>query len=214
MKLVLLAALLGGLGSGLGCSHEAKPAVAPDERPPLPPASGSPIAHLVDDAAELKLRDDQLAKLKEIDDELGAKLAASETALRTGEPVPRDNRPDAPRGLGFRAGGGQATVDSNGVPIGAFPANGGATGFPSENAQPKQYVIRGSTIDAIYRDRARDTRDAIRRALALLDDAQRMIARRVLTEHGVDPDTGETTGGEPGVRPPANDLTPLEPGEP
>jgi hypothetical protein len=213
MKLVLLAALLGGLGLGLGCSHEAKPVVAPDEHPPLPPASGSPIGHLVDDAAELQLRDDQLAKLKQIDDELGAKLAASETSLHTGEPVPQDNRPDAPRGLGFHAGGGQATVDQHGVPAGNFPTRGGATGFPSENVQSKQYVIRGSTIDGINRDRARDTRDAIRRALALLDDAQRAIARRVLTDHGVDPDTGETTGSEPGARPAGGDLTPLKPDE-
>ena len=95
MKLVLLAALIGSLGPGLGCSHEAKPVVAPDEHPPLPPASGSPIGHLVDDAGELKLRDDQLTKLRAIDDELGAKLAAYETELRTGEPVPDDHHPDA-----------------------------------------------------------------------------------------------------------------------
>ncbi|HEX3766630.1 MAG TPA: hypothetical protein VHW23_48380 [Kofleriaceae bacterium] len=210
MKRIVLAALLGGVGFGFGCSHEARPAAAADEQPPLPPASGSPIGHLVDDAAELKLRDDQLAKLKKIDDELGAKLAASETALRTPDPVPRDNRPDAPRGLGFHAGGGQSTVDQHGTPIGAFPTQGGAQGFPAENTQ-KQYVIQGSTIDAIYRDRARDTRDAIRRALALLDEAQQVIARRVLTEHGVDPDTGEAVGGEPGVRPASEDVAPLKP---
>ena len=199
--------------AGLGCSHEARPAVAPEEHAPLPPASGSPIGYLVDDAGELKLSDGQLAGLRQIDDELGTKLAASETALRTPDPVATDNRSDAPRGLGFRAGGGRATVDDHGMPL-VQPVRGGATGFPSENAQPRQYVISGATIDGVYWDRARDTRDAIRRALALLDDAQRTIAQRVLTEHGVDPDTGQTTGGEPGARPDGGDLAPLKPAEP
>ena len=210
---LVTAVALAGLALGPGCSHEAKPVVAPPERAPLPPASGSPIGYIVDDASELKLSDDQLAKLREIDDALGAKLAASETALRTGEPVPRDNRPDAPRGLGFYAAGGNATVDQHGVPL-VTPVHGGATGFPAENAQSRQVVIPGPTIDGIYRDRARDTRDAIRRALALLDDAQQAIARRVLTEHGVDPDTGQTTGGEPVAPPAGGDLAPLKPAEP
>jgi hypothetical protein len=210
---LVTAVALAGCALGLGCSHDARPAVAPEEHAPLPPASGSPIGHLVEDASELKLSDDQLARLREIDDALGAKLAASETALRTGEPVPRDNRSDAPRGLGFHAAGGNATVDDHGMPL-VQPVHGGATGFPSENAQPKQYVIPGATVDGIDRDRARDTRDAIRRALALLDDAQRAIARRVLTEHGVDPDTGQTTGSEPGARTDGGDLAPLKPGEP
>jgi hypothetical protein len=186
--------------------------VAPAERPPLPPASGSPIGHLVDDAAELALRDDQIARLKQIDDELGAKLAEHETELRSWEPV-GSTQPDAPRGLGFHAGGGTATVDQRGLPMGSFPANGGATGFPG-GEPPKQLAIRGETVDRVDRDRDRDTRDAIQRALAVLDVAQRVIARRVLRDHGVDPDTGATTSGQPGARPPGNDLTPIKQGEP
>jgi hypothetical protein len=209
MKRVLLAALLGA-GSGHGCSHEARPAVAPDEHPPLPPASGSPIGHLVDDAAGLKLRDDQLARLREIDEALGAKLAASETALRTGEPDPRNNRPDAPRGLGFHAGGAGATIDKHGTVIGT-PVAGGASGFPSETPQTRRYVV---PVGEIEQARARDTRDAIRRALAVLDVAQRAIARRVLTDHGVNPDTGEATGGEPGAPPDGTAPAPLKPAEP
>jgi hypothetical protein len=211
MKLVLWA-LLAGVGVGAGCSHEARPVVAPAEHPPLPPASGSPIGHMVDDAAELALRDDQIARLQQIDDELGAKLAEHETEQRSWEPV-GPTRPDAPRGLGFRAGGGAATVDQRGLPMGSFPANGGATGFP-DGEPPKQLVIRGETIERAHRDRDRDTRDAIRRALAVLDVAQRVIARRVLRDHGVDPDTGETTSGQPGARPPGDDLTPIKQGEP
>lgn len=212
MKLVLWVALLGGVAVGAGCSHEARPVVAPGERPPLPPASGSPIGHLVEDAAELGLRDDQLAELKKIDAELGAELAEHETEQRSWAPAGTSD-PDAPRGLGFRAGGGTATVDQRGHRMGDLPVNGGATGF-ADGEPPKQLVIRGETIDRAQRDGVRDTRDAIRRALAVLDAAQRVIAQRVLRDHGVDPDTGEPIRGEPGARPPRDDLAPIKPGEP
>ena len=212
MKLVLLAALIGSLGPGLGCSHEARPVVAPDEHPPLPPASGSPIGHLVDDAGELKLRDDQLTQLRAIDDELGARLAGYETELRTGEPVP-DDPSAAPGGVGFHAG---ASHDPTGPAGGEAvrPVGAGTSAYTGDTSTTKRYVIRGATVDRIYRQRTGDTREAIRRALALLDAAQRTIARRVLTEHGVDPDSGETTGGDPGVRPAGGDPAPNQPGEP
>ncbi|HEX8115353.1 MAG TPA: hypothetical protein VF516_46825, partial [Kofleriaceae bacterium] len=81
--LVLVAAVvLCGFELGLGCSHDPKPAVVdPAGPPPLPPASGTPIGYLVDDAGELKLSDDQLAKLKVIDEELAAKLATLDAQL-------------------------------------------------------------------------------------------------------------------------------------
>jgi hypothetical protein len=238
---LVTAIALAGLALGLGCSHEARPAVAPEEHAPLPPASGSPVGYLVDDAGELKLSDGQLARLRQIDDELGTKLAASETALRTPDPVATGNRSDAPRGLGFRAGGGRATVDDHAMPL-VQPVRGGATGFPSENAQPRQYVISGATLDGVYRiptparppaaspapgrTAATSLRSSLPSRSAIGSTggrrvggqprplAQRTIARRVLTEHGVDPDTGQTTGGEPGARPDGGDLAPLKPAEP
>lgn len=208
MKLVLLAALLGGLGVGLGCSHEAKPVVAPDEHPPLPPAS--PLGYLVDDAGELKLSDDQLAKLRELDDALGAKLATYESELRNGEPVPQGD-PTPPRG---QLNGGAIAQGSRAQgSVGDVPFAGVQTGPPV--AESKTYVVRGETITRIHRDRARDTRAAIQRAFALLSAAQQTIARRVLTEHGVNPDTGVVTeGSEPGARPADNPLTPIKQGEP
>ncbi|HEX8115351.1 MAG TPA: hypothetical protein VF516_46815 [Kofleriaceae bacterium] len=231
MKLVLLAALLGGLGVGLGCSHEAKPVVPPDEHPPLPPAS--PVGYLVDDASELKLSDDQLGKIREIDDALGAKLATYESELRNGEPVPGNNAPPAPRGLSVRGGASQVTQggDMVGTPVGGAPMSGmpmaggplnngnvnpGTISPPTETT--KTYVVTGETVTRIHRARARDTREAIGRALALLDATQRVIARRVLTEHGVNPETGEVSeaAGAPGARPEDNPLTPIkqQPGEP
>ncbi|HEU0034275.1 MAG TPA: hypothetical protein VFQ53_26815 [Kofleriaceae bacterium] len=72
------------------------------ELPPLPPASGTAIGYLVDNASQLKLRDDQLTKLKEIDTSLAARNDAIDTQLRgiekpdeeapqKGQPPPRHN---------------------------------------------------------------------------------------------------------------------------
>jgi hypothetical protein len=223
MKLLLLAALLGGLGIGLGCSHEAKPVVAPDEHPPLPPAS--PVGYLVDDSAELKLRDDQLGKLREIDDALGAKLATYESEMRNGEPVP--GNPTAPPKRGVNFGGGSTQIDQATGGMGGAPA-GTPTAGPPVGAAPnpstfgppvetnKTYVVTGETVTRIRRARAHDTREAIGRALELLDATQRVIARRVLTDHGVNPDTGAVTeaAGVPGGKPADNPLAPINQGDP
>src|SRR5215813_1320329 len=81
---LVLAVALAGFELGLGCSHDPKPAVVePAGPPPLPPASGTPIGYLVDDAGELKLSDEQLTKLKAIDDELAGKLATLDAQLHT-----------------------------------------------------------------------------------------------------------------------------------
>ncbi|MDQ3338468.1 MAG: hypothetical protein M4D80_25150 [Myxococcota bacterium] len=53
------------------------------ELPPLPPASGTAVGYLVDNASQLSLRDDQLEKLKELDTSLAAKNDSIETQLRT-----------------------------------------------------------------------------------------------------------------------------------
>ena len=72
------------------------------ELPPLPPASGSIIGYLIDNASQLSLRDDQLEKLKQIDFSLAAKNDSIDTQLRAierpaeepaqkGQPPPRHN---------------------------------------------------------------------------------------------------------------------------
>jgi len=187
---------LAGFGPSLGCSREATPPVQPvqpDERPPLPPAAGTPIGHLVDDAGELKLSDDQLDKLRAINDELAGQLTVDDSEMRP-DPVPTSLQDDKPRGLGVRAGGQQPGGPTAGA--GTFPAasSGGNTGDGSG-----QIIIPASTVNHVYQQRARHVRDAIKRALGLLDARQQVIARRVLTDHGVDPDTGSVSGGDPGA---------------
>lgn len=72
------------------------------ELPPLPPASGTMIGYLVDNATALKLRPEQFDKLKEIDTSLAARNDSIDTQLRAlvkpdeapaqkGQPPPRHN---------------------------------------------------------------------------------------------------------------------------
>jgi hypothetical protein len=153
--------------------------VQPDEHPPLPPASGTPIGYLVDDAAELKLSDDQLAKLKAIDEELAAKLEVLDGGARGTSPAaaPSGQRGGKGRGLGFRGGGRRG---------GAGGRNTAYSGSGSGSAGPR----RGGGGPDKTEERADDVRDAIARAMAQLDVVQRVQAKRVLADHGVDLDAG------------------------
>lgn len=67
-----------------GCHHDPQPMTPKEgELPPLPPASGTTIGYLVDNATSLKLRPDQLDKLKEIDNSLAARNDTIDTQLRS-----------------------------------------------------------------------------------------------------------------------------------
>jgi hypothetical protein len=66
-----------------GCHREPQPMHPKEgELPPLPPASGTAVGYLVDNASQLKLREEQLSKLKEIDASLSARNDQLDTQLR------------------------------------------------------------------------------------------------------------------------------------
>ena len=95
-SLCALVVLAAGLG---GCHKNADPPpVHPQEgeAPPLPPSSGTPVGYLIDNAPTLKLRDDQLVKLKDIDRSLSAKDDELDTQIRMIEKPAED--PEVPKG--------------------------------------------------------------------------------------------------------------------
>ena len=61
----------------------------------MPPASGTAVGYLVDGAAQLKLRDDQIQKLKEIDASLAARNDGIDTQIRSIE-RPEEGDPSKP----------------------------------------------------------------------------------------------------------------------
>jgi len=80
LRFVLLLSLF---ASACGSSDPKPMSPKEGELPPLPPASGTAVGYLVDNASQLKLRDDQFEKLKAIDTSLAAKNDSIDTQLRT-----------------------------------------------------------------------------------------------------------------------------------
>ena len=95
---------LAPLGLGLlvalgGCHHDPKPMhVKAGDLPPLPPASGTPIGYLLDDSTDLKLNEDQVTKLKDLDASLAAQNSEIDTQLRQIEKPRRRRRAGAGQG--------------------------------------------------------------------------------------------------------------------
>jgi hypothetical protein len=196
-------AVLGlALAAILGCGHAAGPAVQPDDHPPLPPSSGTPIGYLVDDATELALRDDQLTQLKTIDAELSARLDVLDTELRSAGPTPAaSSTPAAGRHRGGHRGGGRRG-GMGGGPGGGGPAGPGA-GSNSARPSPSGHGD-AAAVNRATEERATDVRVALERAFALFDPAQQRIAKRVLADRGVDLDAGRSVA-PPGEAEPDSD---------
>ena len=181
------------LGVGAGCSsHDAKPVVQPDDHPPLP--EGTPIGYLID-ATELHLRDDQVTKLKEIDADLAGRLDVLDARQHGGQPTAAAS--SNPAAGGRHRGGGRRGGMRRG---GAGGGSGSAVARPAAGS-----AATAADVNRKTEERADDVRDALERAFAVLDPAQQLIARRVLSDHGVDVDAGRP---EPGH----SEAAPDEPG--
>ncbi|HEX3479592.1 MAG TPA: hypothetical protein VHT91_31430 [Kofleriaceae bacterium] len=209
--ILVVAVVLVGFELGGGCSHDPKPTVVePAGPPPLPPASGTPIGYLVDDAGELKLSDEQLTKLKAIDEELAGKLATLDAQLHTPSSAAGSGQSRGRRrgGGGGGAGGG---MRGGGGRRGGMRGGGAGSGSGAGSAAPRS-AASADTINRVTEERAADVRDSIDRALALMDVVQRVIAKRVLTDHGVDLDAGRPGAGSNAGSGEPDDTEPDEPG--
>lgn len=154
----MLRALLCSLLILVGCRHDTDPPpVQPQagDLPPLPPSSGTPVGYLVDNAAQLQLRDDQIAKLKEIDQSLGARNAEIDTQLRMIEKPEDDPEPER----------------------GAPPKR--------HNNAPGAQIKTTPDAAKLHEAHSDNTREALQQAFALLDPAQQTTARRLLEDRGV-----------------------------
>ncbi len=170
------------LGFGAGCGHDAKPVVQPDDHPPLP--EGTPIGYLIDDATELQLRDEQVTKLKEIDADLAARLDVLDAKQHGGHPAAAAS--SAPAAGGRHRSGGRRGGMRRG---GAGGGSGSAAGRPTAG-----FADTAADANRKTEERADDVREAIERAFAVLDPAQQPIAKRVLSDHGVEVGAGATRG--------------------
>ena len=191
----LILALLIVVGA---CHHDPAPAAPadPTDKPPLPPASGTPIGYLIDDAGELKLSDDQVAKLRDIDTSLAADLEKIDAATRSANrPADSDQSAAPPQGGGrhggrrggsMSGGGGMGGGGTGGVGGGRHKHGGSGGGSGSPSAQ--------ASLGKLSDQRNADVKDALQRAFALLDDGQQATAKKVLSDHDVDLDVGSVGG--------------------
>jgi hypothetical protein len=156
-----------------GCHHDPKPmAPADGEGPPLPPASGTPVGYLLDNAGKLKLSDEQITKLKRIDDSLSAQNDGIETQIREIEkPEDDEEKPEK----------GAPPKRKNNAP-GAFAI----------------HTTAGS--DKLHAAKEANNKDALTRAFAILDAEQQASARKLLDARGITAPGGGAAG--PGNQPP------------
>jgi hypothetical protein len=144
------------------CHHDPQPMhPAPGDMPPLPPASGTPIGYLIDASHDLQLRDDQLSQLQNIDQSLAARDAEIDTQLRQME-RPEEEQDPSPKDM------------KNGAKRPRHAYAPGASVHSSADAQK------------LHTMRAANDRDAVKRALALLDPSQQDKAKTILTDHDVE----------------------------
>ena len=125
------------------------------ELPPLPPASGTAIGYLVDNSSQLELSEDQLTKLKNIDNSLAARNDVIDTQLRAIE-RPAEEQPGEK---------------------GAPP--------PRHNNAPGAQVKTTPDAAKLHQARKANDKDALDRAFALLDSKQQARARKLLDERGI-----------------------------
>jgi hypothetical protein len=155
-----LAALL----FALACCHSdpAPMHPAPGELPPLPPASGTPIGYLIDAKADLALRPDQLDKLQQIDTSLAARDAEIDTQLRQIE-HPEEEEDPTPQ------------QQKQGVKRKRHAYSPGSQQLSTNPDAQKLHALRDQ-----------NDRDAVKKALALLDVGQQDKAKTILADHDVE----------------------------
>jgi hypothetical protein len=135
--------------------HHPDPIVNPNDRPPLPPSSGTPIGYLLDAATDLKLDDNQQTKLRDLDASLAAQDADIDTQLRQIErPEPDEEVPK-----------GEKAHRRNMAP---------GVGMKTTADAGKLHTIRN-----------RQDQEALNKAFAVLAPDQQTSARKLLEDRGI-----------------------------
>jgi hypothetical protein len=139
-----------------GCRKDPQPTAGTHELPPLPPASGTPVGYLIDNASHLNLREDQITKLQAIDNSLAVRNEGIDTQLREIE-KPEPEAPQDPK----------APPERKNMAPGAQP------------------MTTTADAGKLHEARADNNRDALQKAFALLDDDQKIAAQKLLADRGI-----------------------------
>lgn len=165
------------------CSQDPKPIMAPGEVQPLPPASGTPIGYLLDNAGQLKLDGDQREKLQAIDTSLSARNESIETQLREIE------KPEEEEEAPYKKGDPPRK--------------------PKNMAPGAQQVHTTQDSSKLHAAKNANNEDALKKAFAVLDATQQAAARKLLDDRGIASPGGSAQ--QPPPRNEDNGGVPLEP---
>lgn len=145
-----------------GCHYDGQSThPKPGEVPPLPPASGTQVGYLIDSATDLKLRDDQLQQLKDIDRSLAVEDADIDVQLRQ---IERPETEQEPTPQEQKAGKKRAR----------------------HNHAPGAAVATTADATRLHDLRASNDRAALAKAWAILDAGQQTTAKQLLEVRGVE----------------------------
>lgn len=123
--------------------------------PPLPPSSGTAIGYLLDNATDLKLTDDQIKQMTELDRSLAAQNDEIDTQLRAIEKPDEEPPPE------------------KGQPP------------PRHNNAPGAQIVTTGDAGKLHRAHDMNTQDALSRCFKLLDAGQQTASKKILEQHGV-----------------------------
>jgi hypothetical protein len=155
-----------------GCHYNDPPAATPADVPPLPPASGTPIGYLIDSASDLKLRDDQLKQLQELDSSLAAQDADIDVQLRQIE-KPEEEEQQTPQ---------EAKAHTKKIRY---------------NNAPGASVKTNADAGKLHEMRADNDKQALGKAWVLLDKDQQQSAKKILEDRGIEVPGAQKTAPKP-----------------
>lgn len=224
VRFARVVALVIALAPAVAC-RSSEPAIVVEDPgpPPLPPTSGTPIGLMVDEAARLKLRDEQISKLREIDEALVSHNESVEAQLRALDRPPAGGGGEGgpPQGGGRRGGGGGRGGGGMSSGMGGGGMGGGmGGGGPGGGGRGQGGHHRGgpgggsgaprpddpqaaATRKRLDDERTGNFRAAMQQAFAVLDPDQRTAAQALLDERGATgerkPGPGAANGAETGA---------------
>jgi hypothetical protein len=166
-----------------GC-HSDPPPANPTEMPPLPPASGTPIGYLIDSASDLKLNEEQLTQLKDLDASLAAQDADIDVQLRQIE-KPEAEEQQSPQQ--------QKAHEKR----------------SRTNMAPGASVQTNADAGKLHAMREQLDKAALHKAWTVLDKDQQVPAKKILEDRGV-----EVPGTVKAAAAPSEDGTPVPGMEP
>lgn len=144
-----------------GCHYDGQSThPKPGDVPPLPPASGTQVGYLIDSAADLKLRDDQLLRLKEIDQSLAVENADIDVQIRQ---IERPDEEPAPTPQEQKAGKKRSR----------------------HNHAPGAAVVSNADAARLHELRRDNESAALAKAWSILDPEQQGAAKPLLEGRGV-----------------------------